>query len=41
MICVTIGAVAKSNRCKRKAMTKEKESMIQWYLLILVIVFLI
>ncbi len=36
MIWVTMGAVAKSNRCKRNAMTKEKEIMIQRYLLIVV-----
>src|SRR4030042_3206438 len=39
MICVTIGAVANSNRCKRNAMTKEKESIIPWYLLIIVVLF--
>jgi len=39
MIWVTMGAVTKSNRCKRNAMTKEKEIMIQRYLLMVISVF--
>jgi hypothetical protein len=36
MIWVTLGAGAKSNRCERNAMTKEKEIMTQRYLLMVV-----
>jgi hypothetical protein len=41
MICVTIGAVPKSSRCKRNARTKEKETMVQWCFLVLIDAFLI